>query len=277
MKSILILSRPTEGDKNFYSRWWEIGAVEINQADNPLDIETILTDQYTPINAEYKLQYPNLKYVVSPTTGISHLALDELDDADVMVLTLRGEDEFLQTITSVAEHTTYLLMQLAKKVSRPPMKLAGKKALIVGTGRVGKQVIKAFKGLGIECFGYDKHHHPTELRAMMKFADIVSIHLSENADTYQMINKELLNQLKPESLFINTSRASIVDNQYLYQICKDKRIKGVASDVWDISSKPIDNLIITPHVGGRSLEDRIATDEFMLKKLIKHLQNNLRH
>lgn len=276
MKSILVLARPTEGDDFFYTRWEKLGPVYKNYTPYPTDIGVIVTDQYTKITGEHKLLYPNLKYVVSPTTGVTHLALDELDDEDVIVLTLRGETAFLETITSVAEHTLYLLLQLSKVASRPPMKLAGKRALIMGMGRVGKQVRTYFKALGIQTYGFDKHIPIDELRAMITFSDIVTIHMSEESNNYRFFDKELLNRLKKDALFINTSRASLVDNYHLHNLCLRKRIKGAAVDVWDIDRGQLENLIITPHVGGRSLEDRIATDIFMINKL-KRLYNNQIH
>jgi len=274
MKSILILSKPTCGDIEYFKRWERVAPIDIEIPNKDEDVFVIVTDQYTPITGEHIKRYPNLEYVISPTTGETHLSNYELMNSGVKILTLKEEHEFLKTITSVAEHTIYLLFQLAKTVANPSLKLAGKKMAVIGTGRAGKQVFRVCQALGMEVKGYDKGMKYEYLKSLFQESDIISIHLSENKGTRGMINPFLLKEMKRTAMFINTSRASIVSNQYLYNMVKENRILGAALDVVDEERPPLNNYIVTPHIGGRSLEDRIATDNFMVSKLITHLYSS---
>lgn len=274
MKSILMLSRPTKGDTEFYKRWERIAPVDIGKASNDNNIFCIVTDQYTPIGLDHIKKYPNLEYVISPTTGETHLDNYDLINNAIKVLTLRGETDFLNSITSVAEHTLFLLMQLTKITLAQPMKLSGKSMAIIGFGRVGKQVCKIASALGMDVRGYDKGMSRNYLEVLFKESDVVSIHLSENEETRGMIDYNLLSLMKQDSIFLNTSRASIVDNTALYDLLFNNKIMLAGVDVWDGPDQMLPNLIVTNHVGGRSYEDRIATDNFMVSKLVMHLHNN---
>ncbi len=268
---ILHLGRPTKGDISFYHRWEKVGTVSTQEKDPTI----IVTDQYTDITDETVDLYPNVKYICSPTTGHTHLKISPFK-YNIKLITLREEPEFMKSITSVSEFTIHLLLRCARELSDPPLKLSGKSIGIIGEGRVGTQVGAICEAMGMNVKYFDRQHNKHYLKSIFRYSDFISIHLSENLLTRNLINKMYIDLMRPGSFFINTARPSIVNELALYEAIKEKRIKGVASDVSEPNS-PLNcshpRIILTSHIGGRCLDDRIATDNFIIDKLNCHLHN----
>lgn len=269
---ILHLGKPTPNDNNFYTRWESLGRV-FKVPFLKSQIEVVVTDQYTLIDDKFIAQYPNLRYVVSPTTGNTHLTFK----SDIIkTLNLEGEYDFLSSITSTAEMTIHFILSLFK-ADNGEFKVSGKEIGIIGMGRVGKQVANICSAMGMIVRGFDKNSPdgPLYLRSIFRTVDIISIHLSENKTTRGMIDSDLILSMRKDAYFVNTSRASIIDENALLFAMKNKLLKGVALDVCNdghvLKRETFLPFILTDHIAGRSFEDRIATDEFMVNKLSQAL------
>ena len=127
---------------------------------------------------------------------------------------------------------------------------------------------------------FDKEHNRHYLKSIFRYSDFVSLHLSENSTTVGMINKMYLSLMRPSAFLINTARSSIVDERHLRKMVLDNEIAGVASDVTPMES-PLNmahpKIILTRHIGGRCLDDRIATDRFILSLLDERVRSNRPH
>lgn len=279
LKGILLTILPTALDPDFYSRWDLLGKVYFdNDKLAPEDIEAVVTDHHTLIDNAFVRRFPNLKYVVSPNTGHTHLTFH---DKDIKLITLRNEIMFLRGIRSVSEFTILSMLKLARE-SNDPKLLCRKQLGIVGLGRIGSQVYQLAKAFGMNVVYNDK----TPKFGMMGFvnvidlmreSDFVSIHIPESRENNGYISKSLIHFMKESAFFINTARASVVNNEALFDAYDDGRIAGIASDVnWDMrDGYPLEtrkkSLILTPHIAGCTYEDRVATDRFVLGKLAKEL------
>ncbi len=188
--------------------------------------------------------------------------------------------------------------------------LNGKVLGIVGYGRLGKMVAKYAKCFGMTVLTHDKADPDQNLEDLLTHSDIVTCHLKLTSETrnYFSYNEfELMN-----GWFINTARGEIVNTEALAWALENGNVKGAALDVvdrpgllikpklfipqqenrnllddWDgdflpclepnaihtIYAKFTDNIIITPHIGGNTIEDRIATQEIMKRKLVEFLEN----
>jgi len=108
-------------------------------------------------------------------------------------------------------------------------------------------------------------------------SDIVSIHLPENASTHKIVSKYYLNLMKKTAFLVNTSRGSVLDEQELAWMLRNNRLKGAALDVTDTLTeeeiKETPSLLVTPHIAGSTLQDRIRTDEFIVERVISQLQS----
>lgn len=272
MKNLILnLAKPTPGDEHFYTRWGRVGEVmPVESAQFRSEATILVVDQYHRVDDIELLLYPRLIHVVSATTGHTHLTFN---NPSIRILSLRGETAFLKKITSTAEHTIYLLMRLAKEVSSPPIKIADKVLGVIGYGRVGFQVAQTARAMGMITMTFDRHTPKKVLGMIMSSSDFVTLHLSEDGN-HAFIDKDLIALMKPTAFLINTARPSLVDEKALTHAVFTKKIAGAAMDgIYAFSSDSL-NMIVTPHVAGRSFEDRVACDEFMVEKTIKDLNQS---
>ena len=137
----------------------------------------------------------------------------------------------------------------------------GKTVGILGYGHVGKKVAKIMESLGAKVLIHSRSYQTTTLHDIFASADIVTIHLSLNNETKGCITKELLLQMKQTAILVNISRGELVDEEALYEILKNKKIKGAILDVFwqeplppDSKWRKLDNAMLTPHIGASTHE-----------------------
>ncbi|MXO06025.1 D-isomer specific 2-hydroxyacid dehydrogenase family protein [Flavobacterium sp. HBTb2-11-1] len=245
----------------------------------------------------------NLKYILTATTGLDHVDVDYFENLGGVVISLKGEIDFLKSIPSTAEHTWALLLALIKKIpsSFEHVKNGGwnrnlfintnlkeKKIGILGLGRVGVQVADFAKAFGMKIGYFDVKNVESEFlkfttpKELFSWADIISIHIPFSVENEKFINKELLSFVKKEALLINTSRGGIWDENEIARLIEHGNIGGVASDVLEdelkgeklIVNPLVDlakqnfNVLITPHIAGATKESMEMTEEFVVKKLL---------
>ena len=248
------------------------------------------------------MQFPNLKFILSATTGTDHIDEDFFVKQGGKIICLKGETEFLEQIPSTAEHTWALLLSLVKKIpfsfddvkkgnwNRDSFKgnnLKNKKIAILGMGRVGKQVAKIANCFDMEVGFYDiKKVDVSYLKfdspmALFAWADIISIHIPQDKSNENYIDETLMSHIKKSAILINTSRGGIWDEVRLCEMILNKEIKGLATDVLKneldhkieeselvILSKNGFPIIITPHIGGATFESMEMTEEFIIEKFL---------
>jgi phosphoglycerate dehydrogenase-like enzyme len=269
---VLNLARPTKNDPSFYKRWEVFGKV-YNKLDLTKDdiqkTEILVVDQYTIVDIQHIKLLPNLKFIASATTGHSHLKFNP-SDYSFKLVTLKGDDHFLDKITSVAEFTILLMLRCARELSPNPFKLAGKRVGIVGNGRIGSQVATICESMRMKVSTYDKKNSLYDLMNIFNESDFISIHLEENEETKNMIGWSLIKAMKKNAYFINTARGSIINEIALMDALAKGKIGGAALDVVEkeiFINEHLPNLILTDHIAGRCLEDRIETDIRIIQKI----------
>lgn len=230
--------------------------------------------------------FPKLKVLGCNMTGLDHLPLKECEEMGIKVISLKGETEFLKTVTSTAEHTIGLIISLLrnyKVVLNAPYQdrdaykgytLAGKMLGIIGYGRVGNQVSKMAKGLGMEVRAIDTLDEITTEKIRneaLQRSDIISLHIPLQRNE-GFFTKVMFEMMKPSSYFINTSRSKVVEDGALIWALKSGIIKGAAVDFIDDPelceyAENNSNLILTNHMGGNTFEDRERTEKFIEQKV----------
>ncbi len=225
--------------------------------------------------------HPDVRVIGSPTTGVDHIDLEAIGRRGVKFVSLQGERRFLNKITSTAEHTIGMMLSLARNYPEAIKgkrvlghKLSGKTIGIIGNkGRIGKKVAKIAKALGMKVIGMDRGDDFLDL--LVK-SDFVTVHIPLHGNSW-FLNYSHFVLMKRTAFFINTSRLGVVTHGHLLRALKDGLIQGAATDFIDdpdlvTYAKKNKNLILTPHIGGFTEEDRKLTDDFILKKMRKHLQ-----
>lgn len=223
---------------------------------------------------------PRLKVIAKYGIGLDSIDVDYATSKKLPVLFTPGVNH-----TTVAEHAFGLMIGIVKHfwphaaaVKSGQWKritgneLAGKTIAVLGMGRIGKEVIKraaafdmkpvAFDIYWDQVFAdqYDVQRCDTAASALAA-GDVVSLHMNLTDETRHFINAESIATMKDNAVLINTARGGLVDEQAVAQACKAGKLMGYGADV--LNTEPIqaphvfqeiDNILITPHVGSRTLE-----------------------
>jgi len=145
---------------------------------------------------------------------------------------------------------------------------------IIGCGNIGKDLVKLLKPFNCKVLSHDilnfKQFYqennvvPVSLDELLKESDVVTLHLPLDASTKNIINKDKLKMMKKKAILINLARGGLVDDVALKKILLEKKIAGAAIDVLEIEPPVdnefslIDNVLITPHIGGSTEEAILA-------------------
>ncbi len=152
--------------------------------------------------------------------------------------------------------------------------LSGRTVGIVGCGHIGKDLVKLLAPWGCTILVHDllkfpdfyEEHNakPVSLDELLSRADVVTLHLPLDETTRLILDSKRLAMMKPTSILINTARGGLVDETVLKTMLQTKQLAGAAFDVF--STEPpqdhdlirLDNFIVTPHIGGSSIEAILA-------------------
>jgi D-3-phosphoglycerate dehydrogenase len=253
------------------------------------------------IDAQALEQAAKLRAIVSPTTGLDHIDLDAAARRGVTVLSLKGETVFLRSIPATAELTWGLLLALTRHIpqahesvlrgewDRDRFKghdLAGQTLGILGLGRIGEKVARYADAFGMRVIACDPYRaewpagveRAAGLADLLAQSEILSLHVPLNAETHRMIGTAELNLLPRGALLINTARGDVLDELALLAALESGQLGGAALDViWNERAgggtrlaeyaRRHANLILTPHIGGATVESMAATEVFMARKL----------
>lgn len=167
------------------------------------------------------------------------------------------------------------------KVSKGCYELRGKVLGIVGYGHIGSQLSVLAESMGMIVRYYDvlplmplgSARQADSLEELLNVADFVSLHVPELPETRGMIGAKELSQMKPGAYLINNARGTVVDIPALIEAMKAKHLGGCAIDVypkepakngagtfnnelnsWASELQKLDNVIMTPHIGGSTEE-----------------------
>lgn len=247
---------------------------------------------------------PHLKWLCSPTTGHTHLDEVILSARRIKLISLRGERAFLETIRPTPEHTFGLILALLRhyrEVFAETLaggwdrdrfrgeELFGNRVGIIGLGRVGYRVASYCEAFGAEVYWYDPADVPAE-PSWKRVSDIPKLidasRIVVMAASFKPEQPPLLGRTEIELLsgryLINTARGELVDELALLSAIRDGQLAGVATDV--IANENSENrlaewralvdgrnLILTPHIGGATVDAMARTERFIVDKLVAEI------
>jgi D-3-phosphoglycerate dehydrogenase len=195
---------------------------------------------------------------------------------------------------SVAEHAIALMFAAGRGIARMDrevragrfepvsgIEFAGKSLGVVGTGGIGKAMVRLGAGLGMRVLAWNRSGVPDDLPAqaielddLLAQADVVSIHLTLNEGTRGLIDRRRLGLLKPGAIFINTARGAIVDETALIEALKAQRIAHAGLDVFTTEPLPLGhplvnlpNVTLTGHAAFATREASLRLLRFALEIL----------
>lgn len=212
----------------------------------------------------------------SNTRSVAELVLAEA------ILLLRGIPEK----NAVAHRGGWL------KSANNSFEIRGKKLGIVGYGSIGTQLSVLAEGLGMQVMFYDvvtklplgNATQVASLTELLGQADIVTLHVPETAATKWMIGEKEIRAMKKGGILINAARGTVVDIEALAAALADKHLNGAAIDVFPVEPRTnndefisplreFDNCLLTPHIGGSTMEAQANIGLEVAEKLVRYSDN----
>ncbi len=232
-----------------------------------------------PLRREVIEACKKLKMISVAFVGIDHIDQDACKKQNI-------------TISNAADYCTFAVSELAigltiavlRNIPRCDTRARAKKTKdglvgnelyaktfgVVGTGAIGIQTARVVAAFGCRVIGYSRSEKEAfaaigeyvSLEILMSESDVVSLHTPLTTKTKNLIDRKMLDLMKPSAILINTARGPVVDNAYLHEQLKSGRIAGAGIDVFDVEPplRDEDTLIqnetavLTPHVAFATAE-----------------------
>lgn len=168
----------------------------------------------------------------------------------------------------------------------------GKKIGIVGYGSIGTQLSVLAEAMGMQVLYYDvltklplgNARQLDTLKELLAQSDVVSLHVPELPSTHMMIGEDQIRHMKKGAILINAARGTVVDIDALTAALNDKHLAGAALDVFPVEPRSnndefisplrgLNNVILTPHIGGSTQEAQANIGIEVAQKLVKYSDN----
>jgi D-3-phosphoglycerate dehydrogenase len=251
------------------------------------------TDELT---AEVINAADRLKTIAKHGVGLETIDLEAARKRGIVVSATPGTNH-----DSVADLTLALLLSLARGVVKSHndvvgggwnafygVELMGKTLGIVGLGRIGKAVALRARAFGMQVIAFDPYpdkewaseHNVSfvSLDDLLARADVVSLHAAAEMTAGPLIGAAQLAAMKPTALLINTARGALVDEAALTAALRDQQIAGAGLDAF-VAEPPVgspllemDNVVLTAHLGGRTVDAQRKQGEMCLENLLRALR-----
>jgi phosphoglycerate dehydrogenase-like enzyme len=229
----------------------------------------VLLPSNAPITADVIAAAPRLRLIQQPAAGTERIAIEAARARGIPVCNAPGTNHI-----SVAEHTLFLLLALARRAPRAArafanrevgvplgIELHGRTLGIIGMGRTGSAVAERARALGMTIRSLTRGAAIADREAFFAACDAISIHCPLDESTRGLVGTAAFAAMKPGALLINMSRGGVIDRDALVAALASDRLGGVALDVhWHEPPDPNDPLysdprvVATPHAAGSSEE-----------------------
>ena len=246
-------------------------------AEHAAEAEIVFTNK-TILNSEAINALPDLKYIGVLATGYNVVDITAAHARDIPVTNIPGYGT-----ESVAQMTFALILELTQQTAlhdasvhagdwtacpdfcyweKPLVELDGLTLGLVGYGAIGQAVARLGRAFGMKILVHTRTVREeadaqfVDCETIFAEADVVSLHCPLTDENQGFVNAQLLSQMKPTALLVNTARGPLVDEAALANALNERQIAGAATDVLSVEPPPADNplfsaknLIITPHIG----------------------------
>lgn len=231
----------------------------INQklAQKAVDCEILCVFVGSKVDKKVLDMLPRLKFIATMSTGFDHIDLDECKKRKILVSNVPTYGE-----NTVAEHAFALLLNISRRIfdsveltrkgkfdyeGLRGFDLKEKTIGVIGTGRIGLNVIKIAKGFGMNIVAYDVYPNKqiakelgfayvNNVNALLSQSDVITLHTPYTKETHHIISKKNLNKLKKKCVIINTARGKLVETAALLKGLQKGIIAAVGLDVLEEES-----------------------------------------
>ena len=240
------------------------------------DFDGIIVRSATKVTKEVIEAGNNLKVIGRAGIGLDNIDLDKAKEKGIKVINTPTA-----TSISVAELALGMMFCAARRIPQASIstknskwekkkfkgfELYGKKLGIIGIGRIGSEMAKRAKILGMEIIAYDPYVKTSDyanivdLDTLLKESDYISLHIPKTNETEHILDKTAFDKMKQGVVIINCARGGVVDENALYDAINDGKVRIACVDFFE--SEPakdnklfnLDQVIVTPHIGAQTKE-----------------------
>ncbi len=232
-------------------------------------------------------KFPSLKLIATRSTGYDHIDLNYCKSRGINVVNVPKYGE-----ATVAEYTLGLLLNVSRKIitARNDMfdgvykvkrytgfDLYGRTIGIIGTGAIGRHVIKLAKGFGMNVLAYDLYPNEefqriyninyVSLEELYAGSDVISLHAPSTKENYHLLNDGAFSKMKDGVIIINTARGDLIDGEALYRNILSGKVGGAGLDVLENEDFIIHDDIMLEQ---ENMNMNFAINTIVNAKLLKH-------
>lgn len=277
---------------------------EVTFAPNPPreELEELITDTEAlvfrsglQINAELMEKATNLRLLLRAGSGIDNLDLEYAQSHGLQLIRIPEPGA-----KAVAEMTFAIFLALSRNLLQADRSmrnaewakyrltgylLTGKTLGIIGPGNIGGRVGAMGAAWGMNVIAVDKEYTEdvaanlakkgirlTNMDEVLETSDFISIHVPLDDTTRHMINKDLLEKVKPGAFLVNIARGGIVDEDALMDVLKEGRLRGAGLDTHEKEGAgkrspfaDMDNVVLTPHIGAMTIDSQKEIGERVIE------------
>ncbi|MFP3244608.1 MAG: 2-hydroxyacid dehydrogenase [Paraburkholderia sp.] len=262
-------------------------------ASHGATVRAVLTNGTTGLTAAEVDQLPQLEFISALGAGYENLPLDHARARNIALVNGAGNNDHC-----VADHAFALLLAVVRDVPHLdlatrqgvwrdtlPMQpnVSGKRLGILGLGNIGQKIARRGAGFDMELGYHNRKPRDGEpmryfdsVTALAQWCDFLLIATPGGPGTRHLINKPVLEALGPGGYIVNVSRGSVVDTAALADALRAGTIAGAGLDVYEGEPHPpealleLRNVVLTPHVGGRSPEAIMASVQNFINNATRH-------
>ncbi len=251
------------------------------------------------------LKKMGVRLILLRCAGFNNVDLESCERHGITVMRVPGYSP-----EAVAEHAMALALAVNRRIHKAYIKVRennfslhgltgmnfhGKVAGIIGTGKIGSAMCKICRGFGMEVIANDTYENPeldfvkyVSLFELFSRADLISLHCPLTSETYHMIDKESIGQMKNGVLLVNTSRGALIRTSDLIGGIRERKFSGVGLDVYEEENENVfenreddiletsitarllsfPNVIVTSHQGFLTSEALSAISETTLENAV---------
>lgn len=265
-------------EESQYRVVFKTGIKTEDQMINAIRGRKILIVGIEPVTKKVIEHSPELRIIAKHGSGVDNIDLEAAKSKNIIVVNVSGANRH-----AVADYVIGLMLSTSRGISKSYLDLKnhnwniqvgneiyGKTIGVIGTGRIGSEVIRRATGFNMNILMYDKSKNEqleqksngkyVSLKRLLAESDYVTLHINLTKDTKHFIGMDELKEMKKNATLINTSRGGIINEDELYEFLKEHKSFSAGLDVFE--DEPftehhllsLENFIGTPHNAGYTKE-----------------------
>jgi D-3-phosphoglycerate dehydrogenase len=309
-----LIAEPNDYSERAIREYQRLGPVWLGEAPvgHSDQVKVLVVRLGRKLDDAYLASYPSLRAIVTPTTGLTHIELPACENRGIRIFSLADCRDAINRVTSTSELTLGLIIGLLRRIPMAHFgvlhegcwdrdryrsrQLSNLTLGIIGLGRIGGHLAVYANALGMRVLAYDPfqsnqcfnelHVQRMEFDALLREADVISIHANLTEDNRGLIGSREIEILSPHAFIVNTARGALLDEGAAAKALYENRLGGIAVDVLSEEhsvNSPLQsalvqaakaglNVIVTPHIGGCTSDAMHVTENRMAEVSVSALE-----